>query len=299
MAITGLSAGGFAAGGLGPTGGFAPPPPPPPPPIAPPPAPAVGFSGESSFDGGPRLDATAAPKPSGVIPSRAAAPSSLTAISGQSDFEPSTPPVAAASRSRADEVRDLQTRLHASGFDPGPVDGRFGPRTEGAITRLRGAEHLPATTEAQAVGDRAAPPPPNGVARLDEVRGTRGLTTGRLTVNGNTYDFNSGNSRRLSVPQGEFRVTQHLNSRNDRGFVRDGVGYSFTMEDPNRPGADRFFDARAGKDREHLRLHPDGGPTGTAGCIGIVGDGATQRRFRDDLNAELARNGGVFRLRVE
>ncbi|MDX2015676.1 MAG: peptidoglycan-binding domain-containing protein [Myxococcaceae bacterium] len=237
----------------------APPPPPPPPAPA---APPVGFSGESSFEGAP---------------------------------VPATPTTPAA---RGTDIRDLQTRLQESGFDPGPIDGRFGPRTEGAITRLRGAEHLTPVASSQAVG-AAAPPPPNGTARLDQVREGRGLTTGRLTVNGNTYEFTSGNSKRFSVPQGEFNVTKHLDSRGGRSFVRDGVGYSFTMEDPNRPGSDRFYDARAGRDRQYLRIHPDGGPRGTAGCIGIVGDGATQRRFRDDLNAELARNNGVFRLHVQ
>jgi hypothetical protein len=71
------------------------------------------------------------------------------------------------------------------------------------------------------------------------------------------------------------------------------------MEDPRRPGSDSFYDPRAGRDRTNLRIHPDGGATGTAGCIGIVGDAETQRRFRADLNAELARNGGVYTLTVQ
>jgi hypothetical protein len=71
------------------------------------------------------------------------------------------------------------------------------------------------------------------------------------------------------------------------------------MEDPRRPGSDRFYDPRAGRDRTALRIHPDGGGTGTAGCIGVVGDAATLRRFRDDMNAELRRNGGSYTLRVQ
>lgn len=139
---------------------------------------------------------------------------------------------------------------------------------------------------------------PNGTATIDAPRQGRGLVTGSITVNGNTYRFNSGSSRLFSTPQGTYTVRAHRNSRSDAGFTRNGVGYSYVMEDPNRPGSDRFYDPRAGRDRQYLRIHPDGGGTGTAGCLGIVGDAATLRRFREDMNAELARNGGRYTLRV-
>lgn len=35
--------------------------------------------------------------------------------------------------SRGPEVRDVQRRLHELGYEPGPVDGIFGPRTEQAV----------------------------------------------------------------------------------------------------------------------------------------------------------------------
>ena len=38
---------------------------------------------------------------------------------------------------------------------------------------------------------------------------------------------------------------------------------------------------------------------GTNGCLGIVGDAATQRRFREDMLAEIRRNGGSYTLRVQ
>lgn len=139
---------------------------------------------------------------------------------------------------------------------------------------------------------------PDGTARIDNPRQGRGMVTGSITVNGNTYRFNSGSRSLFSTPQGTYRVTAHRNTRGDAGFVRDGVGFSFLMEDPRRPGSDRFYDPRAGRDRQYLRIHPDGGGTGTAGCLGIVGDAATLRRFRADMNAELARNNGVYMLRV-
>lgn len=223
-------------------------------------------------------------------------------------------------------VRRLQERLTASGFDVGPADGKFGPRTQAAVRDFQRAQGLRADgvvgrrtfsalnqsgvgsrtgdtfTPGAGATDRTRPTPSgsgtNGVARLDRVNRGPGMSTGTITVNGNTYQFNSGSSRLYSTPTGEFRVTAHRNSRSDAGFTRDGVGFSFRMEDPRRPGSDRFYDPRAGRDRTALRIHPDGGARGTAGCIGIVGDAATLRRFREDMNAELRRNGGSYTLRV-
>ena len=39
-------------------------------------------------------------------------------------------------------VRDLQARLRANGFDPGPIDGIFGPLTESATMSYQRAHHL-------------------------------------------------------------------------------------------------------------------------------------------------------------
>jgi hypothetical protein len=139
----------------------------------------------------------------------------------------------------------------------------------------------------------------NGTARLNGQPNGKGMTTGSITVNGNTYQFNSGGGSKFSVPQGTYRVTAHRNSRSDPGFVRDGVGFSFRLEDARRPNSDAMYDQRAGRDRTALRIHPDGGARGTSGCIGLVGDAATLRRFRDDMNAELRRNGGAYTLRVQ
>ncbi|MDP3235684.1 MAG: peptidoglycan-binding domain-containing protein [Myxococcales bacterium] len=219
--------------------------------------------------------------------------------------------------SRGDSVRRLQDTLRSAGFNPGSSDGAFGPRTKAAVQQYQAARRLEAdgivgTRTMQALRrdgfDRRTTPPvdinggntrgPNGTATIDAPRQGRGLVTGSITVNGNTYRFNSGSSRLFSTPQGTYTVRAHRNSRSDAGFTRNGVGYSYVMEDPNRPGSDRFYDPRAGRDRQYLRIHPDGGGTGTAGCLGIVGDAATLRRFREDMNAELARNGGRYTLRV-
>lgn len=57
--------------------------------------------------------------------------------------EPPPPPL------RSDEVREIQTRLRAFGFNAGPIDGELGDRTQGAIARYRQERGL-----AQAKADR-------------------------------------------------------------------------------------------------------------------------------------------------
>jgi peptidoglycan hydrolase-like protein with peptidoglycan-binding domain len=227
---------------------------------------------------------------------------------------------------RGESVRSLQDQLRTSGFDPGRSDGVYGQRTERAVRdfqasrglevdgvagrrtleALRGVDGMDPSVPAAGGGvngvDPSAPAAGggvNGTARLNGQPDGRGMTTGTITVNGNTYQFNTGGPNHFSVPEGTYRVTTHYDTRSEPEFSRDGVGFSFLMEDPNRPGSDSFYDARAGRDRTNLRLHPDGGGVGTAGCIGIVGDAATMRQFREDLNAEIRRNGGAYTLRVE
>ena len=41
-------------------------------------------------------------------------------------------------------VRDLQEALKVLGFDPGPVDGVFGARTESAVKKFQQAREIPA-----------------------------------------------------------------------------------------------------------------------------------------------------------
>ena len=133
----------------------------------------------------------------------------------------------------------------------------------------------------------------NGVAHIDRTinpGARRQLVEGRVTVNGNTYDFRSGGHGRGSLPKGTYNITRHMDRRSDRSMTVGGEGYSFAMSDK--------FDSRVGGTRSLLRIHPDGGSAGTEGCMGIVGDAATQRRFRADMIAELRRNGGNFSLTV-
>ncbi|MGI8686657.1 MAG: peptidoglycan-binding protein [Acidimicrobiales bacterium] len=47
--------------------------------------------------------------------------------------------------SAGEDVRQAQEMLRAAGFDPGPIDGVFGPRTEAAVTEFQSSRGLPAT----------------------------------------------------------------------------------------------------------------------------------------------------------
>jgi hypothetical protein len=117
------------------------------------------------------------------------------------------------------------------------------------------------------------------------------MVSGQVTVNGRTYDFRSGGFGRGSLPKGNYTVTRHMDSRSNRSMTVGGVGYSFAMSNK--------FDSRVGATRTLLRIHPDGGTPGTEGCLGIVGNAATQRQFRADMLAEIRRNGGSYTLRVQ
>ena len=199
------------------------------------------------------------------------------------------------------------------------VDGSFGPQSRAAMTVVNAGGPM---SEAGRVARRVGEPAPEGTIPLHRLSSSRNdparlgetgpgpaggnrtatfdavsnqgartqLVTGRITVNGNTYDFRSGGHGRGSLPPGSYEVTPHLWNRNTPGMTVGGEGYSFALSDK--------YDSRVGGTRSLLRIHPDGGSAGTQGCIGIVGNAEVQRRFREDMRAELARNGGSFTLNV-
>ncbi|MGV3624646.1 MAG: peptidoglycan-binding protein [Archangium sp.] len=224
-------------------------------------------------------------------------------------------------------VRTLQQQLNAAGYNTGRVDGQFGSRTDAAVRAYQRAKGLsvdgkvgtetmralqrdsfdpstrPANTNGTTNGTNTnnttngTGPRPNAganrTATFDRVTnaGARNqMVQGKITVNGRTYDFRSGGHGRGSLPAGQYEIRPHLWSRNDRSMSVGGVGYSFAVSDK--------YDSRVGGTRRLLRIHPDGGTAGTEGCIGIVGNAAVQRQFREDMRAELARNGGRFTLNV-
>ncbi len=209
--------------------------------------------------------------------------------------------------SQGASVRRLQEQLKSAGYNPGAVDGVFGAGTARAVRQFQRARGLEADGVVGAATTRElqrrrntdgyestnVPAGGNRTATIESVtnRNRRNqMVAGHITVNGHSYAFRSGGHGRGSLPAGSYDVTAHLWSRSDRSMSVGGVGYSFALSDK--------YDSRVGGTRRLLRIHPDGGSAGTEGCIGIVGDAATQRRFREDMRAELARNGGHFTLRV-
>jgi hypothetical protein len=134
--------------------------------------------------------------------------------------------------------------------------------------------------------------PPNRTAHIDRVKnaGARNqLALGRITINGRTYMFASGGHGRGNLPRGDYTVS-NLRNRNTPGMVKDGVGFSADLTNK--------YDPRVGGVRDGLRIHPDGRGLGTLGCIGILGNAETLKRFREDLRAELQRHNGKFTLHV-
>lgn len=49
---------------------------------------------------------------------------------------------------RGDPVSEIQQHLVALGFDPGPVDGIFGPKTAGAVEQFQRRHHVTGTVDA-------------------------------------------------------------------------------------------------------------------------------------------------------
>ncbi|MBI2375427.1 MAG: peptidoglycan-binding protein [Deltaproteobacteria bacterium] len=204
----------------------------------------------------------------------------------------------------------LEAGLLGDGLDSpdirGALGGRQSPSRRPELARLapRPGERAPeGATPVRSLGipsleaARAGGAPRSGTqprtATFDRIqnRGQRNqMVTGRLTINGNTYEFRSGGYRNGNLPAGRYTVTPHMWDRDTRGMTVGGVGYSFALNNA--------YDRRVGAVRSNLRIHPDGGAVGTEGCMGIVGNAETQRRFREDMRAEITRSGGSFTLNV-
>jgi hypothetical protein len=132
-----------------------------------------------------------------------------------------------------------------------------------------------------------------GLARIKQVLfpGRRNQRIdGEITVNGHAYQFRSGGHGRGNLPRGTYTVSPHLWNRQTPGMTVGGVGFSFALSDK--------FDARVGATRKLLRIHPDGRGPGTSGCMGIVGSAEVQKKFREDMRAELLRHHGRWTIKV-
>jgi hypothetical protein len=115
--------------------------------------------------------------------------------------------------------------------------------------------------------------------------------TGSITVNGHNYKFVSGGGGRGSLPLGTYTVLDYMT-----GPQRAKAGYEYqhdsfmlsNAKDPLLPGQ---------APRTGLLFHRARG-TGTAGCIGIIGDDNVFNQFSNDLNTEVANNGGFGNFKI-
>jgi len=90
------------------------------------------------------------------------------------------------------------------------------------------------------------------------------------------------------LPPGRYKVDYYRANRDDKPTMGvDGVSYSFNLSET---------DDTEVYGRSLFRIHPDGGPIGTYGCLGIVGNGSVQQRFEDLAASVLANEGGDFVL---
>lgn len=116
--------------------------------------------------------------------------------------------------------------------------------------------------------------------------------SGKITVNGRTYEWVSGGREgtRGSIPTGTYAI-QRYTSASQR--ANEGKSFRYDAFELNAAQDDIGKAAREGK-RDGLLIH-DGRDGVTAGCIGIVGDFA---QFKKDLAAEQAKNGGKLHIQV-
>lgn len=114
-----------------------------------------------------------------------------------------------------------------------------------------------------------------------------------------SFDFvTGGGSQSHTITNGPLppgRYSAHkFRMRDDLGFVVDGIGYSINLDER---------DGTKVHGRRYFRIHPDGWPRGTRGCIGICGDKARQRAamesFKAAINAPGKHGPAVLVMRYE
>ncbi|MBZ9959323.1 L,D-transpeptidase [Mesorhizobium sp. BR1-1-14] len=113
-----------------------------------------------------------------------------------------------------------------------------------------------------------------------QIIGTYAASTGGFVA-----DFRRKNG---PTPPGLFDVSHYRPDRgNTPGMRRDGVSYSFDLNELRHTGS-----------RSAFRIHPDGPPPGTHGCIGVDENSAQLRDCASKLNETLMAQDGRFRLAV-
>ena len=89
----------------------------------------------------------------------------MSSASSSSLNRVSAPPPSLSRGARGSAVTELQQRLQATGFSPGGIDGKFGPKTAKAVRSFQGAHGLPKTGSVDAATASALASAPTALQR--------------------------------------------------------------------------------------------------------------------------------------
>ena len=95
----------------------------------------------------------------------------------------------------------------------------------------------------------------------------------------------SGSRGLFPIPSGKWKLSNYR-KRTVPGFTREGYGFSVDITPDPLWG------------RTALRIHPDGSPVGTAGCIGLTCNKAGLVKFSRLIQHYLSMNNGIMPLVV-
>lgn len=121
----------------------------------------------------------------------------------------------------------------------------------------------------------------DAIKKKDKNKSSGSLNLYSVNLNGSrqllkTINAVSGSNNLFTIPEGSWYVDNHrIRTRTE--FTIDGVGFSFDI------GPDGQFG------RTLLRIHPDGGAAGTAGCIGVLGTSCELTDFENSIAEILTR----------
>jgi hypothetical protein len=102
---------------------------------------------------------------------------------------------------------------------------------------------------------------------------------GKYVANG-SWSAISGSKTLGPIPSGRWTVSNYR-ERTEKGYVKDGVGFTVDITPDPLWG------------RSNLRIHPDGPPIGTAGCIGLEGSAQQLQNFSDRVSTYLNSYGTI------
>ncbi|MEQ8715662.1 MAG: RHS repeat-associated core domain-containing protein, partial [Cyclobacteriaceae bacterium] len=99
-----------------------------------------------------------------------------------------------------------------------------------------------------------------------------------------TFSARSGSRTPTPLPNGVYTVSNYR-EREEEGFSNHGIGFSIDV------GPDGYYG------RTLLRIHPDGDPPGTLGCIGLTCSRDDLTTFSNFMQEKLSNNASMY-LRV-